>query len=266
MKKSLDYELENITLSEDLRKKIKMSCRNNNLKNSKNINNLNRMTKVALAFCAMLVLSCVTAFAGYCISKINVNDKTLPELDSMRIVKANKLIGNEDEYSHVEKAFTNYKSVSKELNLNLLDSPLAVDNPYMQVKVDTNNTDYIIIKVENYILGDTSNYSLVEDVNLYNCDPGDVYYSSVSLEAAAILSDEQLSIGWNTDYLGYYEYVESYVSQNGYKVNVIQETLEGDYSDIVTKKCAIFVADGIQYTIKCATSIENVKQIVDSMQ
>ena len=40
MKKSLDYELENITLSEDLRKKIKMSCRNNNLKNSKNINNL----------------------------------------------------------------------------------------------------------------------------------------------------------------------------------------------------------------------------------
>ena len=121
------------------------------------------MTKVALAFCAMLVLSCVTAFAGYCISKINVNDKTLPELDSMRIVKANKLIGNEDEYSHVEKAFTNYKSVSKELNLNLLDSPLAVDNPYMQVKVDTNNTDYIIIKVENYILGDTSNYSLVED-------------------------------------------------------------------------------------------------------
>ena len=190
MKKSLDYELENITLSEDLRKKIKMSFRNDNLKKPKNINNLNRMTKVALAFCAMIVLSCVTAFAGYCISKINVNDKTLPELDSMRIVEANKLIGNEDEYGYVEKAFTNYKSVSKELNLNLLDSPLAVDNPYMQVKVDTNNTDYIIIKVENYILGDTSNYSLVEDVNLYNCDPGDVYYSSVSLEAAVILSDE----------------------------------------------------------------------------
>ena len=70
MKKSLDYELENITLSEDLRKKIKMSFRNDNLKKPKNINNLNRMTKVALAFCAMLVLSCVTAFAGYCISKI----------------------------------------------------------------------------------------------------------------------------------------------------------------------------------------------------
>ena len=135
MKKSLDYELENITLSEDLRKKIKMSFRNDNLKKPKNINNLNRMTKVALAFCAMLVLSCVTAFAGYCISKINVNDKTLPELDSMRIVEANKLIGNEDEYGYVEKAFTNYKSVSKELNLNLLDSPLAVDNPYMQVQI-----------------------------------------------------------------------------------------------------------------------------------
>ncbi len=266
MKKSLDYELENITMSEDLKQTIKNSCKNNNVKSSKNVNKWSWVTKVAIAFCAMLLISGVTAFAGYCISKINVNDKTLPELDSMRIVKANQLVGNEDGYGHVEKDFINYKSVSKELNLNLLDSPLAVDNPYMQVKVETDNENYLEIKAENYILGDTSNYRLVEDVNLYNCDAGKVYHSSVSLEAVIILSDEQLSIGWNTDYLGYYEYVESYISQNGYKVNIIQETFEGNNPDIVTKKCAIFVADGIQYTIKCATSIENLKQIVDSMQ
>lgn len=49
----------------------------------------------------------------------------------------------------------------------------------------------------------------------------------MSLKVAIIINQEQLDIGWNVDYLGYYKYVESYVSSNGYKVNIIESTGKG---------------------------------------
>lgn len=42
----------------------------------------------------------------------------------------------------------------------------------------------------------------------------------MSLKVDIIINQEQLDIGWNVDYLGYYKYVESYISSNGYKVNI----------------------------------------------
>lgn len=40
------------------------------------------------------------------------------------------------------------------------------------------------------------------------------------------------------------------------------------YSDhfLVSEKIAVFVADGIHYTLKGRTSLENIKTIVDSME
>ena len=58
----------------------------------------------------------------------------------------------------------------------------------MQVNVYTDNKDFGIISVENYLVGDTDNYQLVEDVGRYNCDPGAVYSSSVSLKVSYMLS------------------------------------------------------------------------------
>lgn len=80
-----------------------------------------------------------------------------------------------------------------------------------------------------------------------------------------IINQEQLDIGWNVDYLGYYKYVESYVSSNGYKVNIIESTVKGDESGWISKKCAVFVADGICYTVTGRMSIEDIKYIVDTM-
>lgn len=54
------------------------------------------------------------------------------------------------------------------------------------------------------------------------------YSSPISLTVDIILSDVQLNNGWGTDYLGMYEYVESYTSIQGYKVNLIQDTADAE--------------------------------------
>ena len=70
----------------------------------------------------------------------------------------------------------------------------------------------------------------------------------------------------NKDYEGMYEYVESYTSSQGYKVNLIQDTTDAENDQYyVSEKCAVFVADGIRYTLKGRTSLETMKEIVDSM-
>lgn len=224
-----------------------------------------KYTPVAAMLC--LVLCGATVYAGYYIhNKITVNEETLPVIDNMYAVEANQIPGKSDEYGTLTKELETYSEAIEALNIPLLNSNLAENSPYTQVNITTDNKDYSIIKVNNYILGDTSNYELVPDVNLYNCTPGEVYYSSISLEANVILSEEQMNNGWDYDYLGFYEYVESFESAQGYKVNIVQDTLdEGDQTnDIVSQKCAVFVADGIRYIISGRVDVSTLKQIIDS--
>lgn len=84
----------------------------------------------------------------------------------------------------------------------------------------------------------------------------------MSLKVDIIINQEQLDIGWNVDYLGYYKYVESYISSNGYKVNIIESTGKGGESDWISKKCAVFVADGIYYTVTGRMSLEVILEII----
>ena len=42
-----------------------------------------------------------------------------------------------------------------------------------------------------------------------------------------------------------------------------EENVENNY---VSEKCAIFVADGVRYTLCGRTSMETIKEIVDSME
>src|SRR5699024_11821155 len=61
----------------------------------------------------------------------------------------------------------------------------------------------------------TYDYNYLPDENRYEYKSGSIYYSPVSLTVDIILSDSQLKNGWDTDYLGMYEYVESYTSAQG---------------------------------------------------
>ena len=94
-----------------------------------------------------------------------------------------------------------------------------------------------------------------------------MYKSPISLQADIVLSETQLNNLWTTDYLGMYSFVEQFVSEQGYKVNLIEETIDGNQpQNFVSKKTAVFVADGIRYTLTGRTTVENMKQIVNSMK
>lgn len=232
-----------------------------------NLSIFHRWTHVAAAFIAIMLVGGSTVFAAFHLlsSKTEVNGQKLPEIDVMYCVPAADF--SVVEVDENDKWYgSSYDEIVDTVGLELLDSELSIESPYMQVAVETDGADFAIIKVENYILGDTSNYQLVEGVNLYNCAPGEVYHSSISLEADLILSERQLESGFDQEYLGYYEYVDSFVSEQGYKVNLLQDTVENTEDDYVPKTFAVFVADGVKYTISGRVSVKEMKYIVDTMQ
>lgn len=234
----------------------------------KNNNGRKKSTKkLTIALC-MIVFAIVFSSTIYAVKLVNeqskVNELELPELDSMKITKQIKNIEKSIKPQSISKM--NYKQIQEQLGVSLLNSELSKDDRYMITDVETDNKDYAIIKCDNYILGDTSNYSYNEE-GFYSFDEGNLYKSPISLQADIILSETQLNNVWTTDYLGMYGFVEQFVSEQGYKVNLIEEKNDGNQpQDFVSKKTAIFVADGIRYTLTGRTTVENMKQIVNSMK
>ena len=234
----------------------------------KNNNGRKKSTKkLTIALC-MVIFAVVFSSTIYAVKLVNeqskVNELELPELDSMKITKQIKNIEKSIKPQSISKI--NYKQIQEQLGVSLLNSELSKDDKYMISDVETDNKDYAIIKCDNYILGDTSNYSYNEE-GFYSFDEGNLYKSPISLQADIILSETQLNNVWTTDYLGMYGFVEQFVSEQGYKVNLIEEKNDGNQpQDFVSKKTAIFVADGIRYTLTGKTTVDNMKQIVNSMK
>lgn len=259
IKNQIDFELKEIHMSEDLKRKIRHKAAKRTP---------HRYISGIAASLAILILGGTTVFAGYYIyNKIMVNEEILPELDSMHYVQANKLNLQADEYGMINEKVEDYETIQNELGIDLLNSVLSQNNPYMLGEIETDNKDFAILSFENYILGDTGNYNYLPNEDFYTYDHGKEYYSSVSLTVDIMLSEAQMKNGWDTDYLGFYEFKENYVSAQGYKVNLIEDTTgEDNVENYVSEKCAVFVADGIRYTLKGRTSYENMKNIVDTMK
>ncbi|WP_304140477.1 hypothetical protein [Finegoldia magna] len=234
----------------------------------KNNNGRKKSTKkLTIALC-MVIFAVVFSSTVYAVKLVNeqskVNELELPELDSMKITKQIKNIEKSIKPQSISKM--NYKQIQEQLGVSLLNSELSKDDKYMISDVETDNKDYAIIKCDNYILGDTSNYSYNEE-GFYSFDEGNLYKSPISLQADIILSETQLNNVWTTDYLGMYGFVEQFVSEQGYKVNLIEEKNDGNQpQNFVSKKIAVFVADGIRYTLTGRTTVDNMKQIVNSMK
>ena len=235
----------------------------------KNNNGRKKSTKkLTIALC-MVVFAIVFSSTVYAVKLVNeqskVNELELPELDSMKITKQIKNRGKTIKSQSTSRK--NYKQIQERLGVSLLNSELSKDDKYMISDVETDNKDYAIIKCDNYILGDTSNYSYNEEDGFYSYDEGNLYKSPISLQADIILSETQLNNVWTTDYLGMYGFVEQFVSEQGYKVNLIEEKNDGNQpQNFVSKKIAVFVADGIRYTLTGRTTVDNMKQIVNSMK
>ena len=202
-------------------------------------------------------------------SQLSVNGNTLPELDPMYRVPFQKIrIHAEDGVSGSEE-ISDYKALQSRLGISLLNSELAGDHPYLCGTIRTDNENFAIIRLSNYILGDTSGYhplpeSQCSEYERYTCKSGKEYVSPVSMEVSIIYSKEQEETGFAKEYLGMYEYYDAYVSEQGYRVILLEETAGSPQSN-VTKKKAVFVADGIRYELSGRTSFENMRKIVNSM-
>lgn len=234
----------------------------------KNYNGRRKSTKKLTVILCMIVFAIVFSSTIYAVKLVNeqtkVNELELPELDSMKVT--NQIKNREKGIKPQSISRMNYKQIQEQLGVSLLNSELSKDDKYMITDVETDNKDYAIIKCDNYILGDTSNYSY-NDEGFYSFDEGKLYKSPISIQADIVLSETQLNNLWTTDYLGMYGFVEQFVSEQGYKVNLIEETIDGiQPQNFVSKKTAIFVADGIRYTLTGRTTVENMKQIVNSMK
>lgn len=234
----------------------------------KNYNGRRKSTKKLTIVLCMMVFAIVFSSTIYAVKLVNeqskVNELELPELDSMKITKQIK--NREKNIKPQSISRVNYKQIQEQLGVSLLNSELSKDDRYMITDVETDNKDYAIIKCDNYIIGDTSNYSYNEE-GFYSYDEGNLYKSPISLKADIILSETQLNNVWTTDYLGMYRFVEQFVSEQGYKVNLIEEEIDGKQpQNFVSKKIAVFVADGIRYTLTGRTTVDNMKQIVNSMK
>ncbi|MSA98828.1 hypothetical protein GKG03_03910 [Finegoldia sp. BIOML-A3] len=233
------------------------------------INANNKKTRKIYIVICMIVFAIVFSSTIYAVKLVNeqtkVNELELPELDSMKVT--NQIKNREKGIKPQSISRMNYKQIQEQLGVSLLNSELSKDDRYMITDVETDNKDYAIIKCDNYILGDTSNYSYNEEDGFYSYDEGNLYKSPISIQADIVLSETQLNNLWTTDYLGMYKFTEQFVSEQGYKVNLIEETIDGiQPQNFVSKKTAIFVADGIRYTLTGRTTVENMKQIVNSMK
>lgn len=235
MKKKIDNELEEVCFSHLMREKVICSL-NRNKKWTRSI-----PRGIVLAG-VMMLMSGIVVLASYFTHPISINGEKQPELDEMNVVKME---------IHPSDIFISYDSMMKLADIKLLDSDVAGDIGGEYITRQTDYEDYCVIKVEDYFVEN-------EEKNIY---------SPVSLEIHLILSEEQLSRGWEIEYLGYYEHVETYVSKQGYRVNIL-ESIDATKNEIQGKKekRILFVADGIRYILKGKMEVETAKMLVDSME
>ena len=235
MKETIDKELEEIRFSNHMKENVICSL-NINKKWTRHVSK-----GMALAS-LMIIMSGVVVFASYLAQSISINGEKLPELDEMSVVKMD---------IHPSDIFISYDSMMKQADIKLLDSDVAGNIGGEHIKRQTDYTDYCVIKVENY-------FAKNEEESIY---------SSIVLEINLVLSEEQLSKGWEIEYLGCYELVETYISRQGYRVNIVEMINEGGEEKLdENEKRILFVADGIRYILKGKMGVEAAKGLVDSME
>ena len=110
-----------------------------------------------LRYAAMIILTFMiggtTVFAGYYfLNKVNVNKITLQELDAMQIVEITPLKAEKDEYGYIHTEFSDYTALQSNIGIDLLESKYATEQSYLQGSMETDQKNYAIIKMKNYII------------------------------------------------------------------------------------------------------------------
>lgn len=259
IKNQIDDELRNITLPKDFGERILYGK-----KQQKKFQY--RIAVVMLC----LILGGSTVYAAYTVyNKIHVNKMTIPDLQPMEKKTVKVLRVSPNELGEYEKSYKNFRELYSELGIKLLTSGFAENNTFMHINRSTDNENWDVIQITAYILGDIKELKEVKGEKFYSWEEGSEFGSPVDMTIDIILSEEQLKTGWPKDYLGTYEYVETFWSRQGYKANILADNAvpEKDRYEGYKPKCyGIFVADGIRYTLSGHVTTDKMKEIINSME
>lgn len=228
MKEQIDNELENITFHFDMeRAKTKRK---------------NRLRYNILMITLAVILLGSTVQAGYNLYNrwLKINGQTLPELESLQKIEVNPISEDYRVDDSYVKQYDSYETLQKELGVSLLHTDMADNNSSMIITRKTDNVNWTQIKIVAYIV--------------------EKFASPIDLSVDIISSQEQLEIGWDKEYLGSYDFEETYLTHEGYKVNILssEKNMEKPMYQ------AVFVADGIRYTIRGNVDIVSLKKILNS--
>ena len=248
MKEQIDNELEKFTFHFDM-------------ENAKRKKRKRIKYNILLTAIAVILLGS-TAQAGYTLYTrwFKINGEMLPELESMQKIEVNPLNEEYKVNSTYEKQYDSYEELQNELGVRLLHTNMADNNSFMIITRKTDNVHWTQIKIVACIVGDVTEMKRIEGRNQYTWTPGENFLSPIDLSIDIISSQEQLEIGWNKEYLGAYDFVESYQTQEGYKVNILSSG-EANRKPMYQ---AVFVADGIRYTVRGKVDIMLLKEILNS--
>lgn len=222
--------------------------------------------KKFIVFLAVIALCVGTVFARIALSPsaVTVNAKDAPPLGEMKLITVKQASNlKESEIASIPGLYQYYGSIAEiaqDLNIQLLDTVYAQDNPYAIFKYRTDGENWHVINAAAYIIGDVKMGEKLANSDDYDYQSGEEFISPIDLTIEFIGSEEQYELGFGVEYLGEFRLLESYQSPNGYPVNILRSAVGTD----VPKLTAIFVADGIRYTLSGHVRLQTMKDIIAS--
>lgn len=239
-----------------------------------------RLARAAVAVLCIALLGTSAFAAGSLLySKISVNQQTMPKLEPMKIIPLEPVDAAANEYGQIKKTYPSMKALQDELGVQLLGADLAADNPYIKIFYTKTGDGFNEIDIREYLLGDLSDIREWngEEIDTategndewYVWTQGTIYKRPINLKINILSAPSQQEL--DMEYMGYFQYVETFTSEQGYTVNVLQDTvaeeqLPGLPDDFVPQTHMIFVADGIQYTLQGRVPIQTMKDIINTME
>lgn len=220
-----------------------------------------RVRWAAALLAAVCVLGGATALAAARLFGMNVNGRELPPLEPMTMVETADTGGPAD---GTEQQAEGLDALSRALGVPLLWAEGARENPYTRVSYQNFGGEYQIVKAKAYLVGDLRDLVWQDEYDYYSWTAGTVYQTPVDLTLEWVSDEAQQP--FDTDYLGYYAYADTFTSAGGHTVNLLVDTAPGTAGSGLKPECAaVFVADGVRYTLSGHVTQQTMRAIVDSM-
>lgn len=248
IKENIDNKLFNMNLSDDII---------NNIKNGNQNKDKIKFVTV-LPILLICIISVSTVYAVTSLFTMKVNNEEIPQLDKMSIININEVNNAEENNGFKSKKYSSLNELQEELGIKLLSSNL-VDAEYHLINYEKIGKGYNSIEVGAYIVGDLTDIVYQDEYSYYSWNSGFEYQTPVDLKIEIISDPSQKE--FDTEYLGEYKYLETINSDDGYIVNLLEGKSLGK-----TEICAIFVANGIRYTLTGHVEIDTMIDIVNSMK